>query len=142
MLFALAIFIIGRMVVAASGGKPARTRIAVERRFRGYTLLRCEPLTGRTHQIRVHLAARGFPLAVDRTYGRRDALLLSQIKADYRPKRGRAERPLIGRLTLHALEVGIPVPGGGDERVLVRAPLPKDFANTLKQLSKVRAWVR
>jgi len=130
----------GRMVVATSGGKPARTRIAVETRFRGYTLLRCEPLTGRTHQIRVHLTARGFPLAVDRTYGRRDALFLSQIKADYRPKRGRTERPLIGRLTLHALEVEVPRAGG--ESVLVRAPVPKDFANTLKQLSKVRAWKR
>ena len=109
----------GRMTVAQRGGKPSRTRIRVADRFRGYTLLSCEPLTGRTHQIRAHLAACGFPLAVDNLYGRRDALRLSEIKADYRPKRGRVERPLIDRLTLHAAAIAFPGPttrraGGGD----------------------------
>ena len=132
----------GRMVVAERGGKEARTRLSVERRFRGYTLLRCEPLTGRTHQIRVHLAACGFPLAVDRVYGRRDGLFLSELKPGYRPKPGRAERPLIGRLTLHALEVEVPRPAPAEGPVTVSAPLPKDFANTLAQLEKVRCWER
>ncbi len=131
----------GRMRVQKRGGKPSRTRISVAERYRGYTLLACEPLTGRTHQIRVHLAASGFPLAVDPYYGRRDALLLSEIKSDYRAKRGRAERPLIDRLTLHAREIAFPSAGGGDE-IRVEAPLPKDFERTLKQLSKVRAFGR
>ena len=59
-------------------------------------------VTGRTHQLRVHLAWAGFPLAVDPTYGRRSALALSEIKPGYRHKPGRAELPLIDRLTLHA----------------------------------------
>ena len=126
----------GRQMVRTSGGKASRTRVSVARRFRGFTLMRCEPLTGRTHQIRVHLAASGFPLVVDSLYGRRDALFLSEIKPDYRAKRGRSERPLIDRLTLHAESVELPSRTGGRRRV--EAPLPKDFERTLKQLEKVR----
>jgi len=126
----------GRMVVAADG-KPSRTRVAVERRFRGYTLLRCEPLTGRTHQIRVHLAAAGFPLVVDELYGRRNDLRLSEFKPGYRRKPGRPERPLIDRLTLHARAIDFPQPADG-RRVRVEAPLPADFERVLKQLGKVR----
>ena len=130
----------GLQRVVAKGGKPSRTLVRVERRFRGYTLLACEPQTGRTHQIRVHLAAAGFPLAVDHQYGRRDALYLSHIKAGYRVKRGRPERALIDRTTLHAARIS--VPGIQDEarRIRVEAPLPKDFERTLKQLEKNRAW--
>ena len=128
----------GRMV-ASGGGKSSRTRIKVAERFRGFTLLECFPETGRTHQIRVHLAQAGFPLAVDLLYGRRDVLNLSEIKSGYRSKPGRPERPLMPRLTLHAQVLGVPDPEGGEgERVRVEAPLPKDFSTTLKQLRKVR----
>lgn len=127
----------GRVRVVESGGKAARTRLRVAERFRGFTLLRCYPETGRTHQIRVHLTSEGFPLAVDPQYGRRDELLLSEIKSGYRPKRGRPERPLMGRLTLHAARVAFPHPDGG--RREVTAPLPPDLERLLKQLRKVRA---
>ena len=130
----------GRMVVDPAG-KPSRTRVAVERRFRGFTWMRCRPETGRTHQIRVHLSAAGFPLAVDPLYGRRDTLALSAIKAGYRAKRGHVERPLIARLTLHAAEIELPVRSGGGPLV-VAAPLPKDLEKLLKQLGKVRAFTR
>jgi len=129
----------GRMVVDPEG-KPARTRIAVLQRFRGFTWLACRPLSGRTHQIRVHLAARGFPLAVDPLYGRRDELLLSNVKAAYRAKPGRPERPLIARLTLHAAAVELESPRDAARTIRVEAPLPKDLAQLLKQLAKVRAW--
>jgi 23S rRNA pseudouridine1911/1915/1917 synthase len=129
----------GRMVVDAVEGKPARTRVAVEQRFRGYTWLACHPLTGRTHQIRVHLAAVGFPLAVDPVYGRQSALLLSNLKAGYRAKPGRPERPLVARLTLHAAAIEFPAPSAGGRMVRVEAPLPEDLARLLKQLAKVRA---
>ncbi len=124
---------------AREDGKPAVTRIQVEQRFRGYTLLRCEPRTGRTHQIRVHLAAKGFPLAVDPLYGRRKALLLSEIKAGYRHKPGHPETPLIDRLTLHALSLEFPLVERAAERARVEAPIPRDLERTLKQLAKVRA---
>jgi 23S rRNA pseudouridine1911/1915/1917 synthase len=132
----------GRVVIDEKGGKPARTRIAVAERFRGYTLMRCHPESGRTHQIRVHLAAMGFPLAVDPLYGRRDALLLSDIKAGYRPKKGRPERPLVQRLTLHAERIRLASPGHPGRAVEVAAPLPRDLSQLLKQLGKVRAWQR
>ena len=130
----------GRVVVQPDGGKPARTRISVLERFHGYTWMRCRPLTGRTHQIRVHLAATGFPLAVDPVYGRRSDLRLSAIKAGYRSKPGRPERPLVTRLTLHAAEVAVPSPSAPGRTIRVEAPLPKDLAKLLKQLGKVRPW--
>ena len=123
----------------AASGKPSRTRVAVERRFRGYTLLACSPLTGRTHQIRVHLAHVGFPLAVDKLYGRRDELLLSQLKPGYRLKPGKTERPLIDRLTLHAHRLGVPDLDGGAGTTEVVAPVPKDLTRALKQLERHRS---
>lgn len=151
----------GRVRVDRRRGKPARTDVWIERRFDGYSLLRCRLHTGRTHQIRVHLAESGLPLAIDPLYGRRDAFLLSSVKRGYRPKRGRSERPLMERHTLHAdalvflaeaaddaaLAVGPPAipadlePGASFSTgpwVGVRAPMPGDLAKVLKQLSKVR----
>lgn len=155
----------GRMCVDRKHGKSSQTRVWIERRFRGYTLLRCEPLTGRTHQIRVHLRELGFPLAVDPAYGRRSALSLSEFKRDYRRKPGALEHPLIERLTLHARRLEFPDPadleqvrfGAGTDaaaltqtaqlepddfararRIVVEAPLPRDIARVLKQLEKAR----
>ena len=128
----------GRMQVDEQEGKPSCTRIAVEQRFEGYTLMRCQPVTGRTHQIRVHLSWAGFPLIVDPAYGRRDSLLLSDIKRNYRPKRGVSERPLMGRLTLHAFSISWTDPADGETLQRAEAPYPADFTRLLKQLSRVR----
>jgi len=128
----------GRMIVSERDGKPSSTAVRAVERYHGFTLLACEPLTGRTHQIRAHLAAVGFPLAVDPVYGRRDALYLSELKSDYRPKAGRVERPLIERLTLHAATIRFPSPSQPGRAVAVEAPLPRDLERTLKQLAKVR----
>jgi 23S rRNA pseudouridine1911/1915/1917 synthase len=144
----------GRMRVDREGGKPSQTRISVVQRFRGYTLLACQPLTGRTHQIRVHLRETGFPLAVDAFYGRRRSLSLSEIKRGYHKKAGHVESPLIARLTLHAASIEFPDPaedrdpaantdGKGSaaaRRIRVESPIPRDLARLLKQMAKVRAW--
>ncbi len=133
----------GRMRVDKLEGKPSQTRVSVEQRFKGFTLLRCEPLTGRTHQIRVHLREIGFPLVVDPMYGRRRALSLSEFKRDYRRKAGAIESPLIERLTLHAFAIEFPRVQGAPqverERLRVESPVPRDLARVLKQLGKFRA---
>lgn len=131
----------GRMKVVQTKGRASRTDVWTEQRFRGYTLVGCAPRTGRTHQIRVHLAFEGFPLAVDSFYGRRDVLLLSDIKAKYRAKTGAPELPIMPRLTLHAKSISWPRPGSAGEIMdSAEAPLPKDFARTLKQMAKVRPY--
>ncbi len=126
----------GRMRVHEKG-KPSKTIVTAEQRFDGFTLVRCRPITGRTHQIRVHLSFAGFPLMIDRFYGRRDQLMLSEIKRGYRAKKGAVERPLMDRLTLHAERVQWVDPLDGTQRS-TRSPIPKDLARTLKQLAKVR----
>jgi len=123
---------------ARRDGKDALTLVRVVQRFRGYTLLECEPRTGRTHQIRVHLQAKGFPLAVDPLYGRRKALLLSELKSGYRKKPGQVETPLVERLTLHAASLEIPSVAEPGASLRLEAPVPRDLARALKQLSKVR----
>ena len=131
----------GKMRATESGGKASTTVVSVERRFQGYTLMRAAPLTGRTHQIRVHLSAAGFPLVVDPLYGRRTQIALSEFKRGYRPKRGREELPLMNRLTLHAHRLRFPdlAPGAPEGAVReVVSDLPKDFERLLTQLAKVR----
>ncbi len=58
-----------RHVVVSGNGKPAQTRVSLSRTFGVYSLLQCAPVTGRTHQIRVHLAHAGHPIAGDERYG-------------------------------------------------------------------------
>ena len=145
-----------RMAVAKHGGRPARTGWRVEETFRGFALIRCFPKTGKTHQIRVHLAHIGLPLAIDPLYGgsadgrggasagggggrggraaARDGIFLSQFKRDYRPTRGEKERPLISRLTLHAEKLTFTDVAG--ERVEIVCPAPKDLRATLNQMRR------
>lgn len=125
----------GKMCVNETG-KAALTHVRVEKRYRGLTLLCCRPRTGRTHQVRVHLSASGFPLAIDPVYGHRRELMLSELKAGYRRKPGRPEHPLMDRLTLHAASLSFPHVDG--RRLVIESPVPRDFARVLKQLTKVR----
>ena len=67
-----------------------------ERRFRGYTLLRCEPLTGRTHQLRVHLAAIGHPILGDALYADPAALGMAR-RLMLHAETLRLEHPVDGR---------------------------------------------
>ncbi len=84
---------------------------------------------------------------MDPIYGRRDVMLLSELKRGYRSKPGRPERPLIERLTLHAHRIDLPgevrgaTPEGG-QPLRVEAPLPTDFLRITKQLAKVRPTKR
>jgi 23S rRNA pseudouridine1911/1915/1917 synthase len=127
----------GLMRVDPKHGKHARTQFEVTERFGGCAMLRCRPLTGRTHQIRLHLRHAGHPVVGDALYGGHP-LLLSRLKPVYRLKPDRTERPLISQPALHAeqLELVHPVTGA---TVAITAPWPKDLMVALKYLRRYAA---
>ncbi len=120
------------MRVDPKRGKRAKTRFTVLTKFRGYTLLKCEPLTERTHQIRVHLRHVRLPILGDPLY-RGGKLFLSEIKRKYRPPANKEERPLISTVALHAEQLSLPHPVTG-EQVNITAPWPKDLEVAVKYL--------
>lgn len=123
----------GRMCVVRKHGKGAVTDFKVLERFGAFTLLECRPQTGRTHQIRIHLAASGWPILNDPFYGNATPLLLSDLKRGYKGRDD--EKPLLARLALHAAELTITHPVS-KERVTIKAPLPHDLEVALKYLRK------
>lgn len=124
----------GLMRVDMKDGKKSLTRFKVVENFAGYTLLECEPVTGRTHQIRVHLQRAGMPLVGDESYGG-CPLFLSRLKPNYRFKRAAEERPLIKRVALHAFRLEIPHPVTG-EPLVIDSPWPKDIRVAVKYLRR------
>jgi 23S rRNA pseudouridine1911/1915/1917 synthase len=127
----------GAMRVDAWNGKRAETRFTVLERFTHQALLRCEPLTDRPHQIRVHLCNTGLRVVGDKLYGGKP-LWLSRLKKNFRLKPGREERPLISRVALHAEQLTLPHPVTG-EPVNITSPWPKDFLVALKYLRQFSA---
>ncbi len=123
----------GRMRPARRGdprGKPSATRIRLVEAFAArpwaggaLALVEALPETGRTHQIRVHLAAEGCPLAVDPDYG------------DDVPLRGPDGAILIGRTPLHAARLELRHPASGDP-LAIEAPLPPDMASAIEALRR------
>ena len=126
----------GVMRVDSKNGKNSQTKFEVLESFPhfGYVLLKCRPLTGRTHQIRVHATHVGLKIVGDALYGGKP-LWLSRLKKDYHLKPGREERPLISRVALHAerLQLAHPLTG---EILSISAPWPNDLAVAMKYLRK------
>lgn len=104
----------GRMGLDPKRGKPSSTEFKVYERLKGYTLVRVYPLTGRRHQIRVHLYSLDHPIVGDLKYG------------------DRAVQEKFPRLMLHALEIEFALPSG--ERLKIEAPAPESFEAVLKSL--------
>jgi RluA family pseudouridine synthase len=123
---------LGLMRIDPKHGKKSKTLFTVVTKFRGYTLLKCQPLTGRTHQIRVHLRHVRLSILGDPLY-RGGKLHLSDIKRAYRPRTDKEERPLISTVALHAEQLSLPHPITG-EQVTITAPWPKDLEVAVKYL--------
>jgi len=121
-------------------GKEAITFYEVLESFRGFSLLRLNPKTGRTHQIRVHLSYIKHPIVGDDMYGGK-LVYLWQLQAC--PERSRrntepaAQNPIITRCALHASTLEFKHPTT-NEMLKFEAPLPKDMQNLLDMLKKYR----
>ena len=123
-----------KMAVRKYDGKAAVTAYDVLERFRGFTLVRAAPKTGRTHQIRLHLKSIGNPIVCDMLYGKRDMCYLSDITGEeHTPD----EKCLLERHALHAADIEFTHPATG-KRVFFEAPLPADMAGLLEALREHR----
>jgi 23S rRNA pseudouridine1911/1915/1917 synthase len=107
-----------RMTARLASGRAAWSEYRVTRRFERFTLLDVRIGTGRTHQIRVHLASIGHPVAGDALYG-----APARIE----------DMPPLGRFFLHARRIRFRLPGSGEE-IAVEAPLPAELADWLALL--------
>jgi 23S rRNA pseudouridine955/2504/2580 synthase len=107
-----------RHVIVSSAGKPAQTRASLSRTFGKYSLLNCSPQTGRTHQLRVHLASVEFPILGDERYGDDEQNRM-------------AKKAGLKRLFLHAQSIAFPDASGNE--LHFTSPLADDLQNFLDQ---------
>jgi len=111
-------------------GKDACSYYEVIERFQGYSFCRIHPRTGRTHQIRVHLASLGCPVLADKIYGGRDCLRLSDLQGGRHVEH---DEILMPRQALHAQRLRFRHPHRGNLMEAV-APSPPEFQKTLAAL--------
>lgn len=109
------------IVPEVRGGRPARTAYRVLERFPGYTLVEAFPETGRTHQIRVHFASRGWPVVGDPVYGGRRATRAAEALG-------------LTRQFLHAADLRFTLPDGRE--LSFHSELPEDLAAALDRLRR------
>lgn len=114
-------------------GKEAETIFNTLRAYRLHTLVECMPITGRMHQIRIHLTCLKAPIVGDETYGGKPAYL-SELKRNYNLKKETDELPLIKRVALHAHSLTFA--GLDGQEMTIEAPYAKDFDVLVKQLVK------
>jgi 23S rRNA pseudouridine1911/1915/1917 synthase len=134
---------------SCSGKKHGKAIASGRREETGFSLVRVAPKTGRTHQIRVHLASIGHPVVCDKTYGLREELYLSDImpsqKCHYEPGSGEAishsfdtcnDELILNRQALHAAKLSFFHPKTREPMTL-EAPLAEDIKKVVELLKKV-----
>ncbi len=114
-------------------GKEAQTYFTTLATYKFHSLLRCEPVTGRMHQIRVHLSKLEAPITGDEEYGGK-LFYVSSVKRSFHLKKLTEEEPLMKRMALHAFSLEFFLLSG--ELVKVEAPYPKDFKALVRQLAE------
>ena len=125
-----------KMAVRRDDGKDAMSIYEVMERFRGYTLVKIKPKTGRTHQIRVHMRAIGHPVVADFMYSNHESCYLSDL---LEKERESGEVPIIDRQALHAhrIEFFHPIQ---NRKMEFQADLPEDISLLVKTLREVRPY--
>jgi 23S rRNA pseudouridine955/2504/2580 synthase len=123
----------GNVTISRQEGKRAETWFQSLKYFKHYTLVECRPVTGRMHQIRIHLATQRASIAGDEMY-KGEPVFLSKIKRKYHLGKDQEELPIMKRFALHAYEVTFKITPGTE--ITIHAPYPKDFETLLKLLEK------
>jgi 23S rRNA pseudouridine1911/1915/1917 synthase len=125
-----------KMAVRHDIGKEAVSIYEVVERFRGYTLVKVMPKTGRTHQIRVHMRAIGHPVVADFMYGSQESCYLSDL---LQKEREPEEAPIIERQALHAhrIEFFHPIQ---NKKMEFEVDLPEDISALVNTLRDVRPY--
>lgn len=123
------------MMMTHKKGKPSLTEYEVLEEFGAYSWMKFKILTGRTHQIRVHMHSIGHPIACDSLYGDGKPVFISGLKKNYKLSRDiEEEKPMLNRLALHAWQLEFVDSTG--KMYSFEAPLPKDLRALLQQLRK------
>lgn len=116
-------------------GRQAQTKFRLIESWERYSWLELKLLTGRMHQIRLHLQAMHMPLICDAMYGDGRALYLSDFKKKFRKSKDREEKPLLERQALHAHMLRFKSPLDGEDYEF-QAELPKDMKASINQFAK------
>lgn len=135
-----------RMIARPDGGREAESRWQVLRRYKGFTLVQVRIITGRTHQVRVHMASIGYPVVGDKLYGAPGKLQVTLFSPESSgatfakgPKRSAPNQHIdeyeatLARNFLHAARICLKHPRTGVS-MDIRAPLPADLDAFLKRL--------
>jgi 23S rRNA pseudouridine1911/1915/1917 synthase len=122
------------MMVVNRKGKPASTGYEVLENFGKYSLIKFDLYSGRTHQIRVHMKETGHPILCDPLYGDGKPFFVSSLKRNYKHSEFEEEKPILGRLALHAAKLAFTNAQG--VKFSLEAEMPKDLRALLSQMRK------
>jgi len=114
-------------------GKSAQTYFTTLKTFKNHSLIECRPVTGRMHQIRIHLSFLKAPITGDEVYGGK-LFYVSSVKRKFNLKKMSEEQPLMKRMALHAYSLEFSLLD--NEKKMAEAPYPKDFQALIRQLSE------
>ena len=126
----------GRSAVNSLKGKPSKTIFSTLEVFNHFALVKCEPITGRQHQIRIHLATQNASISADQIYGGK-LPYLSLFKKNFSIRQDKEETPMINRFALHAHSLEFEDVDGTSLKI--EASYPNDMAVFIKLLRKYDA---
>ena len=123
----------GTVKISKKEGKPSHTYFSTLKTYRSHTLLECRPVTGRMHQIRIHLFTQHASITGDIAYGGKP-FLLSSVKRRFNLKKGAEEESFMKRMALHAYSLEFQDLEGSI--IKIEAPYPKDIQALVRQLER------